>query len=239
VDHQQYRQFLNDPVTFLNSPGNVRQIRLDGTMVQEMPNSISRTVQNPGAVPLHCQHSSARVKPVTVRYDDTGIAPTSAVWISRNSPPAGNYQRDRAYYLQWAPDNAYAIELGIDAQMFFTAELTGCGILVFTAPNKTIVVHHNVQVPPVPPTFFQQLFESAAAQSQRNAAHASDVRTATLYNLAQDILSMTPDITAGTLLSVQQYGATARVFGVKRGERWRLFVNRPVGATYQTELLYG
>ena len=236
---QQYRLFLDNPVALLNGPGNVRQIRLDGTMGQAIANSVSRTVQNPGAVPLHYQYSAARVLPVTLRYDDTGIPPTSAVWISRNQPGGGGqYQRDRAYYLQWAPDQAYAIELGFDAQLFFTAELTGCGIMVFTAQHKTIVVHHNVQVPPVPPTFMQQIFESAAARQLRDAAHMVDVRTQTLASLAQDIVAAHPDMTGGTLLSVQQYGATARVFGIKRGGQWRLYVNRPVGGTYQTELLH-
>lgn len=243
MNQQQYRQFLDNPVHLLNPPlgaGNVRQIRLDGTMAQAIPNSVSRTVVNPGAVPLHYQYSSARVTPVTLRYDDTGIPANSAVWVSRNPPAAlgSPHQRDRAYYLQWAANQAYAIELGFDAQLFFTAELTGCGILIFTAPNRTIVVHHNVQVPPVPQTFFQQLFENAAAHQRRSAIHSSDVRTQTLRNLAQDIIAMTPDINAGTQLSVQQYGASARVFGIKRSGRWRLFVNRPVGGLYQTELLY-
>jgi hypothetical protein len=141
--------------------------------------------------------------------------------------------------LQWAAGQAYAIELGADAQLFFTAELTGCGILIFTAPGRTLVVHHNIQVAPVAPTWFQRLFESAAARVQRDAAHAAEARTDALYDLAQDIVAATPDITGGTHLSVRQYGATARVFGIRRGGQWRLFVNRPVGGSYRTELLHG
>lgn len=238
MDQLQYRQFLGDPVALLNGPGNVSEIRLDSTMVRDIPNTVSRTVHNPGAVPLHYQYSAARVTPVTVRYDDTGISATSAVWVSRDAPAGADYQRDRAYYLQWAADQAYAIELGFDAQLFFTAQLTGCGILIFTAPSRTIVVHHNVQVPAVPPSFFQQRFESAAARQQRNDAHSADVRMGTLHNLAQDIVAATPDITRGTQLSVQQYGDAARVFGIKRDGGWRLFVNRKLGGTYRTELLY-
>ncbi|MEX3899856.1 hypothetical protein [Paraburkholderia sp. BR10954] len=236
MNPQQYRQFLANPAVLLNGPGNVRQIRLESDMTREIPNSVSRTVQNPGAVPLHYQYSAARVTPVTLRYDDTGISATSAVWISR-IPPTGEHQRDRAYYLQWAPDCAYAVDLSFDAQLFFTAELTGCGIMVLRAPNKTIVVHHNVQVPPVPPTFWQWIFESAAARQQRHAAHVSDVRTQTLLNLAQDIVASHPGITGGTLLSAQQYGDRARVFGIKRGEQWRLYVNYPAGGNYRTDLL--
>jgi hypothetical protein len=101
MNQQQYRGFLNDPVLLLNGVGNVRQIRFDGSMAQAIPNSVARTVQRPGAVPLHYQYSAARVAPVTLRYDDTGIPATSAVWVSRN-PPAGAapFERDRAYYLQ-------------------------------------------------------------------------------------------------------------------------------------------
>ena len=161
------------------------------------------------------------------------------MWVSHDAPPAGGYQRDRAYYLQWGADQAYAIELGSDAQLFFTGELTGCRILIFTAPKRTIVVHHNIQVTPVPPTLCQQLFESAAARQLRNAGHAAALRMGTLHSLAQDIVTASPDITGGTQLSMQQYGATARIFGIKRRGRWRLYVNRPVGGGYQTELLYG
>lgn len=188
---------------------------------------------------MRYQYSVALVAPVTLRYDDTGIPNTSAVWVSRTSPVGVDYQRDRAYYLHWNVNQAYAIELGSDAQLFFTAELTGCGILIFTAPSRTIVVHHNLQVPVVPPTFFQQLFESNDARDQRYDAHKANVQMGALQNLAQDIVAANLDITGGTLLSVGQYGGISRVFGIKRGGRWRLFVNRPVGGNYQTELLYG
>jgi hypothetical protein len=237
MTHQQYRQFLDNPVAML-SAGNVRQIRLDGSMDHVIPNSVSRIVHNPGAVPLHYQYSAARVVPVTIQYQDTGIPPTSGVWVNRNTPAAGEYQRDRAYYLQWGADQAYAIELGYDAQLFFTAQLTGCGILIFTAPHRTIVVHHNVQVPPVPPTIFQRLFENAANRALREADHAGNVRAGTLYDLAHDIVAATPDITGGTQLSIQQYNPPTRLFGVKRGGQWRFFVNSTVGGGFQTQLLY-
>lgn len=239
MNQQQYRQFLNNPAVLLNGAGNVSQIRLNGNMSQAIANSVSRTVNHPGTVPLHYQYSASRVTPVTLKYDDTGFPGNSAVWVSRQPPAAGDYQRDRAYYLQWAADHAYAIELAFDAQLFFTAELTGCGILIFSAPNKLIVVHHNVQVPALPQNWFQHLFESAAAHNQRNAAHSADVRAQTLHNLAQDILTTSPGITGGTLMGVQQYGHKARIFGVKRGGQWRIFVNRPIGPNnYRTELLY-
>jgi hypothetical protein len=239
MNQQQYRTFLNDPVQLLNGPGNVRQIKFDGSMARAIPNSVSRSVQRPGAVPLHYQYSAARVVPVTLRCYDTGIAPTSAVWVSRNPPAAEPFQRDRAYYLQWDADQAYAVELGFDAQLFFTAELTGCGILIFTAPGRTIVVHHNIQVAPLPPTLFQRLFESGTARNQRDTAHSGEVRENALHDLAQDIIAETPGITGGKQLSGRQYVGQSRVFGIKRGGQWRLFVNRPVGGSYRTELLYG
>jgi hypothetical protein len=237
MNPQQYRQFLNNPSALLNAQGNVRQIRFDSSMMREIPNSVSRTVQSPGAVPLHYQYSAARVTPVTLRYDDTGIPATSAVWVSRSSPNV-LHQRDRAYYLQWAADSAYAIDLGYDAQLFFTAELTGCGIMVFKARDRTIVVHHNVQVSPSSPTFMQRLFEGEAARERRETAHIDDVRTQALLDLAQDILASHPGITGGTLLSAQQYGDQARVFGIQRGGQWRLYVNYLAGGRYRTDLLY-
>jgi len=239
MNQQQYRQFLDDPRTLLNGPGNVRQIKLTGLAATD--NAVSRAVMQNGVMSLRYRFSAARVTPVWLRYDATPYPATSALWVSGGPPPLppAVIQRDRAYYLQWGVDQAYAIELGADAQLFFTAELTGCGILVFSAPQKLIVVHHNVQVPNVPQTFFQRLFESNQAHAQRSAANAVDVRAQTLYNLAQDIVATTPGITRGTLMSVAQYANPSRVFGIKRGGQWRLFVNRPVGGNYQTELLYG
>lgn len=237
MNQQQCHQFLSDPTTFLNA-GNVSEIRLHGSMAQAA-NAVSRIVNQAGGNRLRYKFSAARVTPVTLKYDDTGIPQTSALWVS-GQPPAtgGDYQRDRAYYLQWGVDQAYAIELGFDAQLFFTAELTGCGILVFSAPNKLVVVHHNIQVNPIPQTVFQRLFESAAARQRRETAHVANVQTEALHNLAQDIIASSPGITGGTQLSVRQYGNRARVFGVKRG-RWCLFVNRRTGGgNYQTELLY-
>ncbi|MFN7571750.1 MAG: hypothetical protein ACK5TK_09915 [Betaproteobacteria bacterium] len=241
MDPQQYRGFLNDPVLLLNRTenANVRQIRLHSSMASASPSAVFRTVQHPGAVRLRYQSSAARAVPVTLRYDDTGIPATSAVWVSRNPPAGEPFQRDRAYYLHWASDEAHAVELGSDAQLFFTAELTGCGILIFRAPGTTIVVHHNIQVDPVPPTLFQRLFESAAARNERASMHSGEVKENALHNLAQHIIAATPGITGGTQLSVRQYGDKARVFGIKRGGQWRLFVNRPVGGSYRTELLHG
>ena len=240
MNQQQYRQFLNDPATLLNA-GNVSQIRLYGTMSQAA-NAVSRVVNQAGINRLRYKYSAARVTPVTLKYDDTGIIQTSAIWVSQQPPVGGgDYQRDRAYYLEWGVDQAYAIEVGFDAQLFFTAELTGCGILVFSAPNKLIVVHHNIQVVPIPQTLFQRLFglfESGASQRQREDAYVANVRDQSLYDLAQDIVASSHSITGGAQLSVQQYGNKARVFGVKPGGRWRLFVNRSIGDNYQTELFY-
>jgi len=95
------------------------------------------------------------------------------VWVSHDAPPAEGYHRDRAYYLQWGADQAYAIELVSDAQLFFTAELTGCGILIFTAPKRTIVVHHNIQVTPVPPDFVSAAFRECCRAPTEERRHAA------------------------------------------------------------------
>lgn len=239
MNQQQYRQFLNDPRTLLNGTGNVRQIRLTGFGATD--NAVSRAVVEGGVLSLRYRFSAARVTPVSLRYDDTHIPATSAIWVSGGTPPPppAVIQRDRAYYLQWGVDQAYAIELGADAQLFFTAELTGCGILVLSAPDKLIVVHHNVQVPDVRQNFMQRLFERNQSYRQRSDNNAIDVREQTLHNLAQDLIATTPGITGGTQLSVAQYASPSRVFGIKRGGQWRLFINSPVGGNFQTQLLYG
>ena len=107
MNQQQYRQFLDNPVALLNGPGNVRQIRLDGTMTQAIPNTVSRTVHNPGAVPLHYQYSAARVTPVTLRYDDT----TRRLEVLRDGQPlvevglddAGRRGRPQVYEVRERP----------------------------------------------------------------------------------------------------------------------------------------
>jgi hypothetical protein len=236
MNQQQYQNFLNDPTTLLNVPSVVHRIRLNN--LDGADNATSRAVDQNGVFALRYRYSVARVTSVWLRYDTTPIQATSALWVEGRTPVAGEYIKTHAYYLQWGVDQAYAIELGADAPLFFTAELTGCGILVFSAPNKLIVVHHNIQVPNIAQTFFERLFESPQAHADRSAANAADVRTQKLFELAEDIISTTPGITRGKLLGEAHYPTKSCVFGIKRSGRWRLFINRPVGAIYQTDLLY-
>lgn len=238
MTQQQYQQFLTDPCTFLNGPGNVRQLKF--RRFHTADNSVSRAVTHGGVTSLRYHYSASRVTPIFLQYDATPIPATSALWVDGGAPPPmpAVVVRDRAYYLKWGVDEAYAIELGADAQLFFTAELTGCGILVLAGPQKLIVVHHNIQVPQMPQGFFARLFVSAAAHTQAEAARIVEVRAQALYNLAMDIIATTPGLTECTQLSVAQYTAPTRVFGVRRGGKWRLFVNHPGGGTYHTDLLY-
>lgn len=238
MDQQRYSAFLNNPCDILNE-GNVRHLRLDSSMGRTRANSVARTVSAPGAVPLHYQYEKASVSPVFVRYDDTPIPQTSAIWVSQRKPSSGDYQKDRAYYLQWGPDSAYAVELGFEAQLFFTAELTGCGIIVLSGAGKTVLVHHNIQVTPPGPTFFQNLFESNAKKMVREAAAVGRARTDSLYLMLQNIVASTPGLTSGKMLGVQQYGGTARFFGMKRGGSWRFYVNRPGSDGYTTQEIFG
>ena len=50
MNQQQYRQFLADPRTLLNGPGNVRQIKLAGLAATE--NAVSRAVMQNGVLSL-------------------------------------------------------------------------------------------------------------------------------------------------------------------------------------------
>ncbi|TDO96722.1 hypothetical protein [Marinomonas balearica] len=238
MDLRQYQQFLNDPVRLL-SRGNVSQLRFNGTL-SNVKNAVMRVIDQGGTYRIRYKYSKSRVTPVTIKYDDTGIPQTSAIWVSRTPPNGiGDYRKDRAYYLEWGSNNAYAIELGAEAQLFFTAELTGCGILIFSAGEKLIVVHQNIQVDPIPQNAFQKIFESDSAKQQRNRDHSNLVRVQTLHKVALDIVDQMPSITRGAQISVKDYGDKARIFGIKRHGAWRLYINKPNGNRgYQTELIY-
>lgn len=242
MNQNQYRQFLNNPVAFING-GPVTRLRINmNPGGVGFRNTIRSTAQHPGSVPLSFQYSDSRVSPIYLRYDNTGIPPTSAIWAQSTRPGAGEFINDRAYYLQWSADQAYAIELGYEAQLFFTAQVDGCGILVFETPQKLIIVHHNVQVAAVGQTFLQSIFESQQNYTNRDRENRFDQRAQTLQALSEHIVANNPNIIGGTALDARQYlsaGNAASVFGVKRGGRWRIYVNSKLGANYQTKLLYG
>ena len=107
MTQNQYRNFLNDPAGFPNA-GPVTRLRIN--MVPGGPgfrNTVSSRANFAGAVPVHFQYSDAMVSTVYLRYDNTGIPPTSALWAQTTQPPHGApYVNDRAYYLQWNADQA-------------------------------------------------------------------------------------------------------------------------------------
>ena len=149
--------------------------------------------------------------------------------------------KDRAYYLKWNADEAYAITLGHEAQLFFTARIDGCGILVFSTPHSLIIIHHNVRVAAVGPLFLPSVVESQQDYNLRNRENRFDVRAQALQALSQHIVSTNPGIRGGTALDARRYmaaGHAASVFGVKRGGQWRIYVNSKTGVNYRTDLLY-
>lgn len=240
MDQTQYMQFLNDPARFLNN-GPVQRLRITINPGPAAKNTVKYTANYPGAVPTDYYYSDALVKPVFIRYQNTSIPATSALWVETSQPAIDPFTRDRAYYLHWEVDYAYAITLGYAAQLFFTAQLTGCGILVFETPQALTVVHHNVQVAAVDQSFLQRILESQRDRSIREAEYKFDVRAQALQGLAMHIISADPDVIRGTALDSRQYlssGNPASIFGVKRNERWRIFVNHNTSGVYQTELLY-
>lgn len=248
MNNQQYSDFLNDPCAFLNN-GNVDRLRLDSSVMAMGNAAKSHTVNFPGAVPLNYLYEKASVRPVVIEYSDTGIPPTSAIWVRAaeasgkafdpDTKLAGHKDvKDRAYYLNWDKNTAYAVELGFEAQLFFTAELTGCGIIVLSGGGKTVLVHHNIQVTAPGPTYLQGLFESKAKRQAREAAFVGRQRTDSLYLLLQNIVEQNPTLTSGRMLGVQQYIGASRFFGMKRNGLWRFYINRPVGKVYKTHELF-
>jgi hypothetical protein len=242
MDHIQYRQFLNDPVAFLNA-GPVKRLRINMNPAgAAFRNTVQRTTQHPGVVPTYWQYADALVAPVSLRIENSPVASVlSAVWVESKRPaPGASFVNDRAYWLKWNADKAYAIALGHEAQLFFTATLTGCGILVFETPQKLIVIHHNVQVPTIGQGFVQRLLESRRAHQERDQNNRFDVQAQALEALAQHIISENPSIRGVALNSPQYYssGQPASVFGIKRGGRWRIYANTKTGADYRTDVLY-
>lgn len=241
MDQQRYFSFLSNPCGSLNQ-GNVSQLRLHSSMETQSRNiAVDKPVEglSAGAVPLQYQSATASAVPVFIRYDDTSIPQTSAVWVSRTNTGAGDCLQDHAYYLNWGENTAYAVELGSEAKLFFTAELTGCGIIVLSGTGKTVLVHHNIQVTPPGPTYFQKLFESTPKKMAREAAAVAQSRTDSLYLMLQDIVASTPGLTSGKMLGVHQYGAKASFFGINNGGRWRFYLNMPGGQHYMTKEVFG
>jgi hypothetical protein len=242
MNQTQYRQFLNDPAAFLNAGPVVRRLRINMTPAGPGFRNTVRSTDQIGGAPIFFQYSDAMVTKVYLRYDDTALVPDNRVLWAETTPGGAQYVNDRAYYLQWNVDQAYAITLGHEAQLFFTAQVDGCGILVFETPQNLIIVHHNVQVAAVGESFLQSIFESRQNYNARDLANRFDVRAQTLQALVQHIVAHNPSIVRGTALDARQYMATgnpASVFGVKRGGRWRIYVNSMTGANYHTDLLYG
>jgi hypothetical protein len=238
----QYIQFLNDPAGFLNA-GPVRRLRIKVNPSGPGPSNTTESTANyPGAVPVRFQTSDARVTPIWWKYDNTGIPATSAVWAQTTPPVGGQPVNDSAYYLQWSVDEAYAMTLGTGARIFLTAQVDGCGILVYETPSDLIVVHHNIQVPEVGQSFFQRIFESRQAYGSRDQENRIGVRAQALHALAQHIIADHPNRIRGAALDVSHYMATgnaASVFGVRRGGRWQIFVNSKTGTDYHTDMLFG
>jgi hypothetical protein len=112
----------------------------------------------------------------------------------------------------------------------------------FETPQNLIIIHHNVQVAAVGQSFIQSILESQHNYNARDRDNRFDVRAQTLQALSEHIVAHNPSIVGGTALDARQYMATgnaASVFGIKRGGRWRIYVNSRTGADYHTDLLYG
>lgn len=247
MNQNQYTQFLNDPAAFLNNnTDNLRQLRISVNPTgPAFSNTVKRTIQDQMGNDVYFQHSDALVTKMFLSYDISTVSDDlSALWIRTTDPKNGlPLIQDRAYWLKWNADESYAITLGYEAQLFFTATLTGCGILVLNSPKGLTIIHHNIQVPDIEQDFFQKVFESQNDYNKRNKENRFSARAAALGELARSIVADDNSITGGTTLDVNKYYNTERksasVFGVKHEDTWRIYVNSDnTGAGYQTELLY-
>ena len=95
-------------------------------------------------------------------------------------------------------DQAYAIELKHEAQLLFTAQVDGRGILVCETPQKLIIVHHNIQVAAAGQNILQSEFESQRNYRTSDREHRFDARARALQELSAHIIANNSGITGGT-----------------------------------------
>jgi hypothetical protein len=113
-------------------------------------------------------------------------------------------RKENAYYLQWGPDRCYIITLRDQADLFFTDQLSGCGILVFETPHELIVMHHNRKS-------WQDL-----KSSNEEVAKIADSYLAKKNIIKYSFINSShynPDECAG-------------VFGIRSNGRWKIYFNK-------------
>jgi hypothetical protein len=168
---------------------------------------------NPGKfIELIRQDSEAMIIPVYIGYSKCGQD-----WCIRVSSNEGKIIRgvhktikDQAYYLQWGPDKGYVITLRDRAKLFFTDQLSGCGILIFETAHTLILVHHN-----------------------RRSVDDPQLTRFEITEIARKIKKNNPNIIGYTYRDFLDYfpqrsgeDDVAGVFGVNSNGRWNIYFNK-------------
>ena len=142
--------------------------------------------------------------------------------------PSGSSTGDvTATYLPWAFEHAFAIQPYSTSEMFFTAPLSGCCVMVCGPEDAPWIVHANYN-----PSYFGLLTEQERANPEADA-HFRRRRLdgymkwckSIVEKLGVDESGRDPIVIFSPLFYQHIMGVAARVFGVKRQGSWRFFYN--------------
>jgi len=152
MNRSQFVKFQQDPSAFLN-PSKAHKagvdldiVGADGTLLQ----TSTVTVPNaPQALPsakkqdysrLEAKQFKAEPVPFNLSYN----AGWGKLTLTKDAVSTTKHVV-QTYYLNWASDSAYWMQLGGAANLFVTARLNGCGVLIYGTPSSPTVVHANIK----------------------------------------------------------------------------------------------
>jgi len=217
MNNNDYRQFLNDPVTYMGNRG----LRLTGFSAPSLLGSVKMVLGESGMFKVIDHNASSHIKKV-VLYDDIN----EDMWCSNGSPNAVAYVRDRAYYLHWKKGMAYSMTLGTEVNLFFTAELSGCCVMVFETNDGPTVFHGNIDVQ------FRDLKRNEKFNSYYRLLYDYiwHKKSSMFLTIAA---KLKPNVTVTDRWSCvlpgfyqqQSQDGKIKIFGVRRNKQWRFYYN--------------
>jgi hypothetical protein len=152
MNGSQFMKFQQDPVAFLNpSKTHKKGVDLnitgaDGTLLQTstatVPNA-PRPLQS-SKKQDYSSFDMKKFKTETIALNLAYDASHGVLNMSKD-PVATTKHVVQAYFLNWATDKGYWMQLGSAANLFVTARLNGCGVLIYGLPSSPTVVHANIK----------------------------------------------------------------------------------------------
>ncbi len=222
----EYRLFSTNPIQFLSSDN----YNLRFNLPHPKGASVHRQTHYTGTkLPVTFYHSESLLSTVHLYTERPVYQPNPVLWINSKSGGVAG-KTERAYYLHWQPDSAYAVMVGSNAKFFFTAELTGCGLLLYDCPAGILAVHLNMDVD----ICVKKRFESQSKYLSRDSANRFKVKNAEFSTLADRIEEDYPELQGGARFLPHHYqsqgSGKAHVFGVNNDNVWTFYYS--VGDLY-------